>query len=237
MRVSCMKPFCVVRCCCCFFSFTFFNRSPSASVVWENAATLFCCEAPEMVWERWIFIRLSVSMKVNRCDNIWIFWVSCTFKIPVQSKAPSLIWMEVVFHRVTFSIHSYFWLSPPTTPSITDDRVETRYLLTLTACYWFNAAGLIFHCVSVDMISALFSTREQLPKEFFLPLRLCISPQQVNWERTVVEEGRRGRDMGIKKINSLTFCFCQFPVVAPLLSLLFPSFALSPVSDESFLEG
>lgn len=74
-------------------------------------------------------------------------------------------------------------------------------------------------------------------KRVFLPLRLCISPQQVNWERTVVEEGRRGRDMGIKKINSLTFCFCQFPVVAPLLSLLFPSFALSPVSDESFLEG
>lgn len=158
MRVSCMKP---------FFSFTFFNKSPSASVVWENAATLFCCEAPEIVWERWIFIRLSVSMEVNTCDNIWIFGVNCTFKIPVQSKAPSLIWMEVVFHCVTFSIHSYFWLSPPTTPSITDDRVETRYLLTLTACYWFNPAGLIFHCVSVDMISALFSTREQLPKEFF----------------------------------------------------------------------
>lgn len=48
---------------------------------------------------------------------------------------------------------------------------------------------------------------------------------------------KEGERHGNEKINSLTFCFCQFPVVAPLLSLLFPSFALSPVSDESFLEG
>lgn len=54
-----------------------------------------------------------------------------------------------------------------TAPSVTDDCVKTHYLLTLTACYWFNPAGLIFHCMSADMISALFSKREQLPKEFF----------------------------------------------------------------------
>lgn len=111
-------------------------------------------------------------------------------------------------------------------------RVKTNYLLTLAVIYWNNPAGLISDWISVAVNLSAFHT---VPKEFFIAavyLTTTGKPREDSWRR-MKERERHGN----KKINSSTFCFCQFPVVAPLLSLLFPFFALSPVSDESFLEG
>ena len=48
-----------------FFCLTYQNKSPSTLVTWKNAATLICCEAPEMFCGIQNALRLSISKGVS----------------------------------------------------------------------------------------------------------------------------------------------------------------------------
>lgn len=57
----------------CFFGYLFMliYKSPSKSVVWENAVVVFCCEAPLMFCGPRNLTRISNGM--GGVDNGWIF--------------------------------------------------------------------------------------------------------------------------------------------------------------------
>ena len=48
-----------------FYSSCFWNKSPSTSVVWENAAKLFCCKTPQIFCRLWDLTWLSIGMGVT----------------------------------------------------------------------------------------------------------------------------------------------------------------------------
>ena len=60
---------------------TWTTLSPSASVVWNNAATLFCFENPEMFCGLWNFRRLSIDSEVRRWKLNFNSWVNFSFNV------------------------------------------------------------------------------------------------------------------------------------------------------------
>ena len=69
-QASCKEPIYVF-----FQLFVYiFKKSPLTSDFYENAATLFCCEATEMFYRWGNFTWLSTTLHFH-------FWVSCFFKL------------------------------------------------------------------------------------------------------------------------------------------------------------
>ena len=67
------------------------GKAPSISVVKENSAALFCCEAPEIIFGVRNVTRLSIGTGVSRQSANFHFWVHCSF-----SNAPH---MSCILHK------------------------------------------------------------------------------------------------------------------------------------------
>ena len=90
---------------CSFFFLIYFSC--------ENAATLLCCEAPEMVFRLWNFTWLSISMQLSRQWLDFHVWLNLTFNILVATesevsvKLKKELWFDAAWHYFQVTV----WLS------------------------------------------------------------------------------------------------------------------------------
>ena len=96
------------------FLFLFKNKSPSSSVVAEDAAFLFCSQVTEMFRRLQHFIRLLISIELRSYWLNFIFWANCSFKLAATIYSEKLDPHVECFQRqdtgmISGPRHGYNW--------------------------------------------------------------------------------------------------------------------------------